>query len=166
MNTILFRWISQKKKIPVPLCNINLWYIHIYIVLYTCDPQYLSCPCYLATGNWGPAKPLLAGAVLDYDGRKTLKKPRHVLARHWHPSNATHFLFYLCWNYIIQVLEWHNTRVEVCQFTRIPMTRLNVAPFLLQNISQADVKRKTCSYRRNVTPSEDPPQDQPIPWRG
>ena len=60
---------------------------------------------------------------------KILQHTRHVSARHWDPSDATHLNGYF--DEGISSYPRQNTRVEMCQFTRIPMTRLNV-PLMLQ----------------------------------
>ena len=60
---------------------------------------------------------------------KILQQKRHVKASYWDPSKLTHF------DEDSSSYARQNTGDEMCQFSRIPMTRLNVS-FLLQNFSQ------------------------------
>ena len=63
---------------------------------------------------------------------KNLQQKRNIYASHLDPGKLTHFNEYFYED--SSSYPRKNTPVEKCQFTRIPMTRLNVS-LLLQNIS-------------------------------
>ena len=72
---------------------------------------------YIYVYIYGPSIPRGMDNTRDNSAKK-----RHVKEKHWNPSKLTHFNTGILTKNIGQ-----NTRVDMCQFTRIPMTRLNVS---------------------------------------